>query len=291
MDPRTDNNYLGFAVAVETDAIVWAGTAGGVNRSTDGGVSWRKFTRQNQTSHILSDWVIAIGIQRLPAGTRVWTTNWPAEGGEYGISSSDDGGEHWNNHLHGVKAYDFAFHDSVVYVATDAGLYRSGDNGRTWAKNGAIVNLVSGHRLLSPGFYAVGRMADSVYGGSGEGIVKTIDNAANVFGNAWEIYRSSQPLPGAGSAYAYPNPFSPRQESTRIHFTTGTGTAPVTIEIFDFGMNRVRTLIRNAFRSGERDEIWDGLDDRGETAKNGVYFYRVTVGGADQVWGKVMVIQ
>jgi flagellar hook assembly protein FlgD len=67
----------------------------------------------------------------------------------------------------------------------------------------------------------------------------------------------------------------------------------VTIELFDFGMNRVRTLLRNAQRSGtaEHDEIWDGKNDGGSFLPNGVYFYRVTVGGNDPAWGKVMVLQ
>jgi flagellar hook assembly protein FlgD len=69
--------------------------------------------------------------------------------------------------------------------------------------------------------------------------------------------------------------------------------ATVTIELFDFGMNRVRTLIHDASRTtaGEAEEVWDGRTDGGSTAKNGVYFYRVTVNGGDGRWGKVMVLQ
>jgi hypothetical protein len=293
MDPRRDNNFLGFSVAAESDSVIWAGTAGGVNRSTDGGVSWRKFTRDNQTEHILGDWVIAIGIQPLSGRNRVWTTNWPAEGAgqEYGVSSSDDGGMTWANHLRGIKVYDLAFRDSAVYAASDEGLFRSNDAGRTWVKSGTIVDLVSGHRLLSPSFYAAGAVNDSVYGGSSEGLVKTIDNPGKTFGTEWVVYRTAQPLTGSDAVYAYPNPFSPRFEVTRIRYTTGTEDAPVTIEIFDFGMNRVRTLIRDAQRRGERDEIWDGRDETGALARNGVYFYRVEVGDSEPVWGKVMVIQ
>ncbi|HUI65696.1 MAG TPA: FlgD immunoglobulin-like domain containing protein, partial [Bacteroidota bacterium] len=67
----------------------------------------------------------------------------------------------------------------------------------------------------------------------------------------------------------------------------------VTLEVFDFGMNRVRTVVRDAQRSGtsEHDEIWDGRNDAGTLVVNGVYFYRVRVNGGDPAWGKVMVIQ
>jgi photosystem II stability/assembly factor-like uncharacterized protein len=293
IDPRNDNNFLGFSVALESDSIIWAGTAGGVNRSSDGGISWRKFTRDNELQHILSDWVIAIGIQRFSSHVRVWTTNWPAEGAgqEYGVSYTDDDGATWKNFLNGVKAYDFSFRDSIAYVASDGGLYRTADGGKTWERNGTIVDAVDGTRLASPAFYAVGAQGDTVYGGSSEGLTKTVDNASSPFGETWSVYRTYQPLPGRSSTYAYPNPFSPSSEQLRIHYTTGTSEAAVTIELFDFGMNRIRTLLRNASRTGEKDELWDGRTDSGRQVVNGVYFYRVKIGTDDPVWGKILVLQ
>jgi hypothetical protein len=294
IDPRNDNNYLGFAVAAENDTVIWAGTAGGVNRSTDGGTSWVKYTRDNELHHILSDWVIAIGIQHLATHTRVWTTNWPAEGEgqEYGISSTDDGGATWQNHLRGVKAYDFAFRDSVAYVATDAGMYRTEDAGLSWTKTGDIVDgIAGGNRLYSPSFFAVRTIDNAVYGGTGDGLVKTLDDATHSFGENWVVSRAFQPLPGTGSAYAYPNPFSPRSEFTRVHYTTGAAGGSVSIELFDYGMNRVRTLLSDASRTGERDELWDGRNDAGDIVPNGVYFYRVVINDQDPVWGKIMVLQ
>ena len=294
IDPRHDNNFLGFAVAAENDSVIWAGTAGGVNKSTDGGISWVKFTRDNQQLHILSDWVIAIRVQRFGTLTRIWTTNWPAEGAgqEYGVSYSDDEGLSWKNFLRSIKAYDFAFKDSIAYVATDDGLYRTADGGQSWMRNGTIVDNILGHRLLSPAFFAAAVLADTVFGGTDDGLVKTIDNTSHLFGESWEVYRAYQPLPGKGTAYAYPNPFSPRAEKrTRIHYTTGSVSASVTIELFDFGMNRVRTLLQGAGRTGELDELWDGQNDAGEIVPNGVYFYRVVIDNDDPVWGKILVLK
>ena len=295
IDPRLDNNYLGFAVFAESDKIIWAGTAGGINKSTDGGLSWVKFTTQNQASHILGNWVIAIKAQRWGQTTRIWTTNWPADSPneQYGVSYSDDGGRIWHNLLHGIKAFDFSFRDSVAYVATTDGLYRTDNGGMSWSRSGSIVDPKNGQVVTSSVFYSVGVSADTVYGGTGDGLVRTIDTPGQPFGTAWEISRASAPLPSAGASYAYPNPFSPRFEVTRFHYAVPAGGAQVTIEVFDFGMNRLRTVIHDATRSGpgEHDEIWDGRDDKGSGVPNGVYFYRISAGGTDAPWGKIMVLQ
>ena len=285
IDPRQDNNYLGFAVHVQSADTVWAGTAGGVNRSVDGGKSWTKFTRDNQVEHILSDWVIAIASQRTEGKVRVWTTNWPAEGAgqEYGVSMTEDGGRTWKNFLQGIKAYDFAFRDSVVYVAAEGGLYRSADAGATWQLSGDIVDPVTRERITASRFYAVGVIADTVYGGTSEGLVRTVDAPGTSFGSSWSILRS----------YAYPNPFAPRTENVRFHYALTGASGSVTIEVFDFGMNRLRTVLKDAQRSGagEHDDIWDGTNDAGDRVKNGVYFYRVTLDGGEPMWGKIMVLQ
>lgn len=295
IDPRQSNNFLVFSVFAESPSIVWAGSAGGVNRSSDGGVSWTRFTATNELEHMLANWVIAIRGQRFGGHTRVWTANWPASSSteSYSVSCTDDSGKTWKNSLVGVKAYDFAFKDSIVYVAADQGLFRSSDGGISWTTSGSIVDPLRGNVITSTSFFAVGVVGDSVYGGNADGFVKTIDNGTHLFGAAWDVFRANQPVNSPSSTYSYPNPFSPRHDVVRFHYNTGAASATVTLEVFDFGMHRVRTLLRDAPRSGpqERDELWDGRDDAGSLVVNGVYFYRVTVNGRDPVWGKVMVLQ
>ena len=297
IDPRTDNNFLGFSVYLETDRIIWAGTAGGINRSTDGGLSWVKSTRSNQEAPILSDWVIAIAGQRFSGRSTptIWATNWPAEGDnqEFGISSTTNNGATWQNFLRGVRAYAFAFKDSIVYVATESGIYRTDDGGLSWIVSGSVVDPASGDRNTNAGYFAVGVFGDTVYAGNGDGVVATVDAPGTPFGAAWRVSRAFKPVGSQLASYAYPNPFSPRFEITRIHYGTGGRDANVTVEVFDFGMNRVRTIVRDAARSGgmEHEEIWNGMDDGGTTVRNGVYFYRVLVGDEDPLWGKIMVLQ
>ena len=106
IDPRTDNNFLAFAVYLENDSTVWYGSAAGVNRSTDGGTSWVRYSTLNQSSSILGNWIIAIAGQRTGGTTRIWTTNWKADldpDEQFGVSFTDDGGRIWRNFLHGVR--------------------------------------------------------------------------------------------------------------------------------------------------------------------------------------------
>jgi hypothetical protein len=296
VDPRQNNNFLLFSVYVQDDTTVWAGSAGGINKSTDGGRSWVKFNTLNQAAPLLGNWVIAIDGQKFGSTNRIWTTNWPADLGpveRYGVSYSDDGGRIWHNLLPGVKAYDFAFKDSIAYVATDEGIYRTADAGLTWTRSGAVVDEETGQIIASRSFFSVGVLGDTVFCGGPDGMAKTADNAQTPFGTTWTVLRAYQSVGTGSTTYAYPNPFSPAQEPVRIHYSTGGVAAQVTVEVFDFGMNRVRTVARNAARTGseEHDELWDGTDDAGRKVANGVYLYRVVVNDGDPAWGKILVLQ
>jgi hypothetical protein len=295
-DPRPNNNLKAFSVLATDNDTIWCGTAGGINKSTDGGTSWQKFTHQNQDSPILGDWVISIKAQRLQNKTRIWTTNWQADQPteQNGVSYTEDGGQTWINLLHGVKSYDFAFKDSIAYIATETGLYRTDDGGISFIRTGSIVDPLNGQCITCAGVYAVATITDTVWFATPDGLVSTIDNMSSPFGYSYRIYRTFQPVGSSSQTYAYPNPFSPNFcPQTRIHYSTAGNDALVSIDIFDFGMNRVRTVIQSAQRSGkyEHDELWDGKNDDGHFATNGVYFYRIRIGTEDPIWGKIMVLR
>jgi hypothetical protein len=294
--PEGHLNHRVFAVHVARDSTIWVGTANGINVSLDGGSSWRKYNYQNQIQGILGNWVIKIADQELPDGSlRVWTTNWRAEDIDEmnGVSYTDDHGVSWTNVLHNTQAYDFAFRDSIVYVATETGVMRSDDGGKTWEGSGSIVDHDSRQRFVTREVLSVAVSASHLWVGSPEGIARTGDSIAERFGYSWKIFRTFSEVTGTGNTYAYPNPFSPSITVSRIHYDTNGSEADVSIEVFDFGMNRVRTLVRNAVRSGinEHDEIWDGQDDNGNIVPNGVYFYRVLINGNSERWGKILVLR
>lgn len=293
-DPRKNNNFLAFSVLAIDNDTIWCGTAGGINKSTDGGISWKRYTTQNQDSPILGNWVITIKAQRYQNKLRIWSTNWLAGTNETnGVSYSDDGGNSWVNILIGIKAYDFAFKDSIAYIATEQGIYRTDDGGKTINRSFLITEPENRQVITSSSVFSVGVIANNVLAGTGDGMAITKDDSENIFGAKWRILRKYETIGTKFLSYAYPNPFAAKSEFTRIHYSTYGSVAVVSIEIFDFGMNRVRTLIQNAHRSGvsEFGEIWDGKNDDGNYVANGVYFYRVQINNAEPIWAKIMVLQ
>ncbi len=271
------------------------GTAGGINKSTDGGVSWRKFSHQNQTQPISGSFIVALNEQRWQGKRIMWaaTVNAVDPSEVRGVSFSDDGGKTWKTTLLGEFAHNIAFKDSIVYVAADGGLYRSSDFGKNWIRSGTIYDATNLQRFSSTQINAVAVQGDIIWAGGIDGIAYTIDNAASPFGTLWKIFRTYEPVGITAKTYSYPSPFSPSNEVVRIHYGTMAQTRRVTIRIFDFGMNPVRTLIQNATRPRgiEQDEIWNGRDDNNRNVTNGVYFYRIELEGVEPMWGKIFVVQ
>lgn len=297
-DPRLNNNFLAFSVYAADSNTLWCGTAGGVNKSTDGGQSWVKFSHQNQSKPILGDWVIAIRGQRMQNTLRIWTTNWVASDNaeSYGVSYSDDSGSSWTNLLQGIRAYDFSFDSSICYIATDNGIFRTSDGGLSFTNFSNFDDPTNHQTITSPQVYTSAVVGDTVFIGTGDGVAHTIDSPEHPFGSQWSVGRSYVPLQSSSSTYAYPNPFSPGSEPIRIHYklpnSGSTASHDVRIQIFDFGMNRVRTLI-NSSRTGSSDfdEIWNGLDDHQRMVANGVYLYRIDIDAQNAVFGKIIVLQ
>ncbi|MGA7160570.1 MAG: FlgD immunoglobulin-like domain containing protein [Bacteroidota bacterium] len=289
-------NHRAFSAYAENWSTIWIGTAGGINRTTDGGQSWVKYDHTNEASPISGNFVVALHQQNFAGHAIMWAATINADGPteQRGVSFSADSGQTWKTTLIGEFCHNIGFKDSIIYAVTDDGIYRSADIGTTWSQPGTIYDNSTNQQIaFQSQFYAVDVLGENVWFGGGDGAAYTEDDTVHLFGSSWHILHAAQPLSSNQSTYAYPNPFSPTNEIVRLHYSVDKSTASVTIRIFDFGMNLVRTVISDANRNGiaEHDEVWDGKNDKGRQVSNGPYFYQVVIGNEKPIWGKILVLQ
>lgn len=300
-------NHRVFSIDVVNDSLMYVGTSGGINMSTDGGISWRKFNHQNQDQPISGNFIVEIGYDDYTK--TVWAASWKAvDLAEYwAVSSSSNGGETWQTYLPDARAHDFGFKytysgqnksDSEVLIATEEGVFRSSNGGSTWIANPTPIDSETGLALPATQYRAVNAnfLSDNttdIWLGSLDGLAKINETQYSFWNGDWKVFIASKELASDIESYAFPNPFSPDEERVTILYSTGGKDTEVTIRIFDFGMNLVRTVIQNAPRVGslgEQKEIWDGRDENGSIVPNGVYFYRVDLGSGEPIYGKIMVL-
>ncbi len=299
LDPRLNLNHRAFTVKNANDSTLIVGTANGINISSDWGVSWKKYNYQNSgngTSRVAGNFVVNLHVQRYSGKEIIWAATRPAEDNNEvsALSFTTDRGQTWSYTLKGYSPNGIFSKDSTVYGLTDAGIWRARFGVFDWSKPSLIADPVTKDICKTNSFYSGNFVGDTLYIGSNDGLLRTRETGI-AWASPWKIYRASACL-DAGSelkTYAAPNPFSPGTEVTRIFYVTNKTSSKVTIKIFDFGMNPVRTVIQNAIRTGATEQftIWDGKNNDGYVIANGVYFYRVEIDEDTPIWGKIILMQ
>ncbi len=312
--------HRGFSAAFDGTSL-WVGTAAGLHRTNnDGAVTpeWTTFSHVAGNSATLSgNFVTAIGVQKLTSKTLVWAATWRAEqvNEYYGVTVSDDGGANWraalsdSTQLPGgdylidvygpLRAHNFGFSDSIVYVCADEVLWQSNDFGYTWEERASdelsISDPTTGEKFVSTDFFSAAGVGDSLWVGTDGGLA--VGWHQGEFWN-WQIHRAYE-TPGASGqpdTYSYPSPFSPaRGHSVRFQFPLS-GPATAKYEVRNFAMEPVYESPEIPLPGGGVDDqagygavVWDGRTNQGKSIANGVYFYVVKVLGKEY-WGKVMVL-
>ncbi len=290
-------NHRAFSVIAKNDLVV-VGTAGGVNVSMNSGRTWRKYTAQN--SGLSGNFIVALHLG--PDGT-IYAAALPAVGvGEYqslSFTTSGFGGAlYWENTLKNKRLYNISTAANRVYAASKTGIWVSGDKWN-WVPMAYPKDRISGDQLYSDEVYVVdtdplGRL----WAGTGDGLAYTEDDGYN-----WVIKRrvNSLGLSTELKISVYPNPFSPG----RMNYFEGEGhvrfhvaipeNGTLSLDVFDFGMNRVKRVLENAsVTSGEQDFVWNGRNGLNDIVANGTYFVRALFKGNGKeslAWSKIIILE
>ena len=298
-------NHAVFTINVINDSTLYVGTADGINKSTDGGISWKKFNHKNQTNPISGNFIVDMKYDF--SRNILWAATWKANGATeyYGLSSSSDGGENWKTFLTGENIHDIAFtysengNEEDIIVATNNGIFRTNDLGVTWLLAPEIKDDNTNVKISTNKFRAVNCLLDSegnnnIWIGSDAGGIALLKESAGLWEGKWSVFLSSPALTEVDETYVFPNPFSPDSEVAKFKYSTKGKPEKVTIRIFDFGMNLVKTILQNADRklndSDTSQDYWNGRDENNNIVPNGVYFYRIDMGDNKPLYGKIIVL-
>ncbi len=314
-DGRGFQNYRALSVLVDETGTVWAGTVAGLNRSTpddvgpNGDRAWQLFCPDGTPNSLTGQIVFELAEQPRPSGRNpIWMATLRADTGgalqRTGITMTPDGGKTFRQPLIGEQINGLAARRTRVYAAAESGLFVSGDQGETW-RSIEEVALADEDQVLPGGITArsVEVTPSALWVGTTEGLLR-LDRAQEprlLPGNAdapapqWQLFRTEVPVnpeepteqvPDV-ETYAYPNPFIPsRDEVVRIAYEVPEPQT-VKVTIYDFGMNRVRTL-REQESAGRQEVVWDGTDASGLRLPTGTYLYTVELGGTT-VRGKILL--
>ncbi len=305
--PEAYLNHALFSVLAVDNNTIYAGTAGGLNKSTDGGISWQHSTYANRRHPFTGNWIIALGYDKFQNAVWAVTRQATSQSEFNGISATFDGGENWETFLPDRTAWNIGFRyytdgsgnlsASDIMAPTNTGVFRSSNNGGTWISASGVIDNQTKQKINTDVYYA----ADSkninsndafVWLGSAEGTAR-LTETGNMWEGSWKVFLASQDLSSVSSTFAFPNPFAPGLEKLKIKYTVGSTSANVTIRILDFDMNLIKTVVQNAQRNGNVDnfENWDGKDEFGNLVPNGVYFYRIDISSGKVLYGKIIAMK
>ena len=284
-------------------------------RSTDGGNTWTKYDLTlpiHEYGYIYSivldpqhpSTVYAGGYYRYTDTTHA------------ALFKSTDGGDNWFDLSSGLSGYSYTSHyiydlevdpknDSMVYAATNQGIFKSTDWGASWHKKGSIYSVYSvvvspnsSNRVFAGGYYGAyystdfgdnwnlnnqglgcqyvscvkfhPSASDIIYAGTyGGGLYCDTLEASGI-----EEEEEVQIPIGISLSQNYPNPFNP---VTVIEYSLDKK-SHVELSIYDLLGRKVKTLVNQVKPAGKHPERWDGTDVTGSKVATGVYFYRLKMG-------------
>jgi hypothetical protein len=137
--------------------------------------------------------------------------------------------------------------------------------------------------------FAVAVAGDRLLVGTGLGLA----TRERMPGSPWTITRVFKDTESADDVFASPVPYSPLDNNGRMSFHYRVERdAYITVSVYDFAMNLVKTVAESRFRAGGSDyfETWDGYNDNGQMVAIGMYFFKVAYSTGKVRWGRLAII-
>ncbi len=306
--PAYPNEFAILSVAIDSISVdschIYLGTLNGIMFSVNKGKTWKhKVSNKNIGRSINRLW-----LQKKSDQTILWALT--SDNGDTVTNDSGtiidqkneivqifNNGNIWNiyDNINPHRLTDLDFDGENVWAVTLDGLYKIKDN-----------EIISEPDF----FYQRGLVPKKCYSieiinnldstelwiGTKEGIFYS-DNQ----GKDWKEIRLNKHVnKGLSQVYAVPNIMKFGQEPVRIVYNLSKN-AKTTIEIYDWNMNLVKTIIKNKEREagtnivGGRstksiEDKWDGTNVRGFKVPIGVYYIKVESDQGEKGFGKIIVV-
>lgn len=308
-------------------STLWVGTDSLLARTLDKGITWAvvfsnpdlenfdllEFFRYRDEDTLVAgfeqlsgNFITALGFQPGGRGT-IWAATQATGQGRFantfigggekdGLSVTRDAGKTWSVPLTGHQIWNFAFDGAIVWAASSQGILRSPDFGVSWDTLNHFVDPESGAVVDSTvEIFAIEVVGNEVWAGTENGMV-VLDRNGNLISVRRKFKAVADSEPGSeGGVYATPVPFSPNITAggLRFHYVPPVS-GPVTIRIYDYANNLVKTVTDGAEREAgqqyDESDIWDGRNGAGDVVAVGTYFFVIEYSGGDTHWGKLVVI-
>jgi photosystem II stability/assembly factor-like uncharacterized protein len=157
----------------------------------------------------------------------------------------------------------------VLYLGSDVGAYVSFNSGQSWEVLGTGLPMVVVNDMKiypQEHFLIVGTHGRSMYKLDLSEIVTSIQSP--------EQHRTVSTFELQQN---YPNPFNPE---TIIKYRIA-ARSHVRLKVLNVFGQEIRTLVSAEMEEGNYKAIWDGKDELGGVVSSGIYFYRLSVSGAE----------
>lgn len=251
--------------------------------------------RRHQNSGLPGDWVVSLDLQVHADDTVLWAACRPvpeSTGQVNALAFSTDFGTTWNKVLPNIRVWNMAFDTSgTAYAAASEGLYYAPppwDSG-SWVRADIVDPITQDTIIRETPIYSAAVVDSVLWVGTGLGLGKR----SIVPAGDWGITRIFKATESEDDVFAAPVPYSPINFNGRlsIHYRVEKS-ADITVRIYDFAMNLVKTVAENRPRTGGADyfETWDGYNDAGDMVATGIYFFKVSYSTGEERWGRLAII-